>query len=75
MKVKVYPTAMSSLAIRHPSDGALREGGTIWTMDGFTARMLADGAVTKDKSKAYGKVAQDTPTPAPAPAAPVTPEK
>jgi hypothetical protein len=54
MKTKVYPTSASSLVIAHPIDGKLRAEGSDWEADGFTARMLTDGAVTDDASRAWG---------------------
>jgi hypothetical protein len=53
--VTVYPTKASVLRIVHPSHGPLKAGGvgTSWIMDGFTSRMLTDGLVTMDVSKAY----------------------
>jgi hypothetical protein len=52
--ITVYPTKASALRIVHPSHGPLKEGqGTSWINDGFTMRMLSDGLVTEDASKAY----------------------
>lgn len=52
-KITVYPTKESALNIRHPSDGPLKLAGSQWEQDGFTARMLTDGAVTRDKDAAF----------------------
>ncbi|HEY2210272.1 MAG TPA: hypothetical protein VGH62_01390 [Bradyrhizobium sp.] len=51
--VTVYPTSRAALAIKHPVNGPLSEGGAQWLRDGFTARMLSDGAVTLDKARAW----------------------
>jgi hypothetical protein len=51
--VTVYPTSRAALSIKHPINGALIADGSQWTRDGFTARMLADGAVTLDKDRAW----------------------
>lgn len=52
-KITVYPTKENALNIRHPIDGPLRATGSAWEQDGFTARMLSDGAVTQDEAKAW----------------------
>jgi hypothetical protein len=51
--VTVYPTSRAALSIKHPINGALIADGSQWTRDGFTARMLTDGAVTLDKDRAW----------------------
>ncbi len=48
MKRKVFATHPNALNIAHPMDGKLRPDGSFWEDDGFTARMLADGAVTEE---------------------------
>jgi hypothetical protein len=45
-KITVYATKQSAFNIVHPTDGALKSGGSSWENDGFTARMLSDGALT-----------------------------
>lgn len=52
-KIMVYPTAQNSLVIRHPIDGQLKAEGSKWEQDGFTARMLTDGAVTSSHNLAW----------------------
>lgn len=52
-QVKVYATKQSALLITHPSAGLLQPGGSSWPMDGFTSRMLSDGLMTQDETKAY----------------------
>jgi hypothetical protein len=51
MKTKVHATHPNSLNIAHPIDGKLKPEGSHWEDDGFTARMIADGAVTTDPPK------------------------
>jgi hypothetical protein len=52
-QVKVYATKQSALLIAHPSAGRVQLGGSNWPMDGFTSRMLSDGLLTQDVTKAY----------------------
>jgi hypothetical protein len=52
-KITVYPTKESALNIKHPSSGLLKLEGSQWEMDGFTARMLCDEAVTQVKERAF----------------------
>jgi len=52
-KITVYPTAKNSLVLSHPIDGPLSTDGSSWTRDGFTARMITDGAITDDPSKGW----------------------
>jgi hypothetical protein len=52
-KITVYPTKENALNIQHPIDGPLKAAGSIWEQDGFTSRMLTDGAVTRDEAKAW----------------------
>lgn len=52
-KIMVYPTHQNALVIAHPSDGPLSDQGSLWQHDGFTARMLTDGAVTTDKARGH----------------------
>ena len=47
MKIMVYPVAAAALNIPHPLDGLMRPGGSMWESDGFTARMLVDGVISK----------------------------
>jgi hypothetical protein len=51
-KIRVYPTHVNALNVKHPIDGALKHGGSDWESDGFTARMLTDGSVTTNESEA-----------------------
>lgn len=53
MKTKVYPTGASSMAIKHPIDGQLKIEGSEWEVDGFTARMLVDRAITSNAEEAW----------------------
>jgi hypothetical protein len=64
MQVIVYPTSKNATNIKHPTDGPLRISGSEWTNDGFTARMLSDGAATLDSTAAYKQPAPGTPAPA-----------
>jgi len=52
-KITVYPLSENALNIKHPSDGPLVDTGSAWNNDGFTARMITDGAITADKDKAF----------------------
>lgn len=52
--VKVFPMSKNALNIIHPETGyKLSADGSTWPEDGFTARMLSDGEVTTDESKAW----------------------
>ena len=51
-KIRVYPAKASALNLRHPIDGKLGATGGEWTEDGFTARLLTDGAITRDAGAA-----------------------
>jgi hypothetical protein len=53
LKTKVYPVSYASMVLRHPIDGPLKEEGSEWTVDGFTARMLCDRAVTSNPEEAW----------------------
>jgi hypothetical protein len=53
MKVIVYPTSRNALNIVHPHGGPLRETGSEWPNDGFTARMLTEKEATLDESEGY----------------------
>lgn len=53
MSVTVYPTSKNALNIVHPHGGRLRESGSEWPNDGFTARMLTDKEATLDKTEGY----------------------
>jgi hypothetical protein len=66
-KIKVWPTKASALNVAHPIDGKPKADGAMWEQDGFTARMLSDGIMTRDEGKAF------KPAPA-APAQPAPPE-
>jgi hypothetical protein len=74
--VMVYPTTKNATNIRHPSNGVkLKEAGSEWPNDGFTARMISDQAATLDASQAYN---EEAPAPAlpsadPSPESPATP--
>lgn len=57
-KIKVYPTSKTSMVLNHPIDGKLKSAGSEWEQDGFTARMITDGACTVDKGKGW---VDDTP--------------
>ena len=46
-KIMVVPTHPNVLNVSHPVDGKLKADGGLWENDSFTARMLADGAVTE----------------------------
>ena len=52
-KIMVYPTHENALVIAHPTDGALSDAGSLWENDGYTARMLADRAVTTVKEHGH----------------------
>ena len=52
-KITVYPLSENALNIKHPSDGPLVDTGSAWNNDGFTARMITDGAITDDPSKGW----------------------
>jgi hypothetical protein len=66
--VIVYPTTKNATNIKHPTNGVkLKESGSEWPNDGFTARMITDNAATLDKSQGY---TEEAPAPAPAPADP-----
>lgn len=73
MKIKVYPTSDASLNIKHPADGPLKASGSEWTYDGFTCRMLSDGAVTDQAPSSAAPAAPAAPAASPAPAASSTP--
>ena len=64
MKVRVFAACESASAISHPIDGRLKDGSGEWEMDGFTARMIVDGAVSL--SPRVGKSAADVQTAQPA---------
>lgn len=53
MKLIVYPTTKESLVVKHPVSGPLNVGGSEWQFDGFTARMLTDRIITRDKGAGY----------------------
>jgi hypothetical protein len=61
-KIKVYPTSKTSMVLDHPIDGKLKCSGSEWEQDGFTARMITDGACTVDKGRGW---VDDTPAPDP----------
>lgn len=61
-KITVYPVKAGALNIKHPIDGPLQATGSDWEIDGFTARMLTDQAITKDKAKAMKAPPQAAPT-------------
>ena len=67
MKITVYPTSKNACVLAHPIDGKISVEGSSWTRDGYTARCLVDGAITDDKTKAWGASA-----PVAAQAAPTT---
>ena len=47
-KVMVFAVKPSVIGLRHPIDGPLKPEGSLWELDGFTARMLTDGLVTRE---------------------------
>ena len=52
-KITVYPTSKNATVLRHPIDGRLLPGGSLWTRDGYTARCLVDDAITVDPAKGW----------------------
>jgi len=64
-KVTVYPTHENSAAVVHPDSGPVSDEGSSWEYDAFTAKMLADNAVTLEKSAGhkFAAVKQDASKP------------
>jgi hypothetical protein len=73
--VIVYPTTKNATNIMHPTNGVkLKEAGSEWPNDGFTARMISDQAATLDASQAYNEAPAPALPPAdPSPEPPATP--
>jgi len=69
-KIKVYPTKASALNVRHLIDGKLARAGSEWTEDGFTARLLTDGAITRDPGAEYAAIDDSAPIWQPTPIPP-----
>lgn len=61
MQSKIYPAQENAIGLRHPIDGPLAAAGSLWTEDGFTARLITDGAVTRDATAAWTAPAGDAP--------------
>lgn len=68
-KVIVFPTHKNAKNIVHPHGGPLKETGSEWPNDGFTARMLTDNEATLNKDKGFKSEPEPT-APAAEPASP-----
>lgn len=66
-QIMVYPTTRNSLVMRHPVNGPLTIGGSLWDEDGVTARALMEGAITTDKAAGFrdASIATDVSKPPP----------
>ena len=48
-RIAVLPAAPAYVGVlKHPIDGPLKAEGSLWTYDGFTCRMLTDGAIMRE---------------------------
>ena len=50
---KVYPTKRNSLNIVHPDGTKLKVSGSMFVVDGFTCRMLANSLITLDAASGW----------------------
>jgi hypothetical protein len=53
--IKIFPMVANAMLLKHPTAGALKAEGSDWPEDGYTFRMMSDGAVTEDSAKAWKK--------------------
>ena len=64
-RIAVLPAAPAYVGLAHPIDGPLKESGSLWTYDGFTCRLLTEGAILRPRSQ---PVAAPASKPSPEPA-------
>jgi hypothetical protein len=72
-KIKVLPAKKSALNLKHPIDGPMTAAGAMWEQDGFTFRLLTDGAITRDPEKAWKAPVEAAASPPAAESAPTEP--
>lgn len=63
-RIAVLPAAPAYVGLKHPIDGKLAEGGSLWSYDGFTCRLLTEGAILRKPKEEPVEPEADQPAPA-----------